>query len=227
MHPNGPYLGATVSLVDPVLTLGLPPKLTASTGVDALSHAVETYVAKGTNPFVEALALRSIELIARYLPTAYREGTNLEARENMMLASHLAGICENFANCGGIHSLAEATGGVRGDIPHGVAIGVYFPHVMEYNLPEAEGKFAKIAGAMGEKTQGLSVREAAEKAIRCIRKLVEDLQMPTNLRSLQITEKDLDAIAERAMWDMCTSGNPREIGRGEFLAIAKRALGER
>ena len=227
MYPDGPYLGATVSLVDPVLTLGLPPKLTASTGVDALSHAVETYVAKGTNPFVEALALRSIELIARHLPTAYREGSNMEARESMMLASHLAGICENFANCGGIHSLAEATGGVRGDIPHGVAIAVYFPHVMEYNLPEAETKFANIAGAMGEKTQGLSVREAAEKAITSIRKLIKDSDMPTNLRGLGVAEKDLDAIAERAMWDMCTSGNPREIGRDQFLAIAKRALGER
>lgn len=227
MHPGGPYLGATVCLVDPLLTLGLPSRLTASTGVDALSHAVETYVAKGTNPFVEALALRSIELTARYLPTAYSKGDDVEAREAMMLASHLAGICENFANCGGIHSLAEATGGVRGDIPHGVAIGVYFPHVMEYNLPEAEAKFAKIADAMGEKTQGLSVHEAAGKAITSIRKLIRDLDMPTNLRGLGVAEKDLDAIAERAMWDMCTSGNPREIGRDQFLAIAKRALGEK
>ncbi len=226
MYPNGPYLGATVCLVDPLLTLGLPPKLTASTGIDALSHAVETYVAKGTNPFVEALALRSIELIARYLRTAYSEGSNVEARESMMLASHLAGICENFANCGGIHSLAEATGGIRGDIAHGDAIAVYFPHVMLYNLPDAEAKFAKIATVMGEERRGLSLGEAAEKAIGCVRKLIEDLKMPTNLRSLGITEKELPAIAERATWDMCTSGNPRAIGGDQFLAIAKKALGE-
>jgi choline dehydrogenase len=224
MYPGGPYLGATVCLVDPLLTLGLPRKLTASTGVDALSHAVETYVAKGTNPFVEALALRSIELVATNLRTACIKGDNVEAREAMMLASHFAGICENFANCGGIHSLAEATGGVRGDIPHGVAIAVYFPHVMEYNLPETEAKFAKIAEAMGEKTGRLSVRKAAEKAIISIRKLIKDLDMPTNLKGLGVTEKDLDAIAERAMWDMCTSGNPREIARDQFLSIAKKAF---
>jgi alcohol dehydrogenase class IV len=224
MYPGGPYLGATVCLVDPLLTLGLPRKLTASTGVDALSHAVETYVAKGTNPFVESLALRSIELVATNLPTACNKGDNVEAREAMMLASHFAGICENFANCGGIHSLAEATGGVRGDIPHGVAIAVYFPHVMEYNLPEAEAKFAKIAEAMGEKTGSLSVRNAAEKAIVSIRKLIKDLDMPTSLRGLGVTDRDLDAIAERAMWDMCTSGNPREIGRDQFLSIAKKAF---
>jgi alcohol dehydrogenase class IV len=224
MYPGGPYLGATVCLVDPLLTLGLPRKLTASTGVDALSHAVETYVAKGTNPFVEALALRSIELVATNLPTACIKGDDVEAREAMMLASHFAGICENFANCGGIHSLAEATGGVRGDIPHGVAIAVYFPHVMEYNLPAAEAKFAKIAEAMGEETESLSVRNAAEKAIISIRKLIKNLDMPTNLRGLGVTERDLDAIAERAMWDMCTSGNPREIARDQFLSIAKKAL---
>jgi len=185
-HPGEPYLGATIALVDPSLTITLPPKLTASTGIDALSHVIETFTASDSTPIVESLALHSIELIAKWLPVAYADGENVEAREKMMFASMIAGICENYANCGAVHSLAEALGGVYGGVPHGLAIGVFLPKVMEFNRLVVSEKYAKIAEAMGEDTSGLSAYAAGRRAIFAIEELLEMLDMPATLKELGI-----------------------------------------
>ncbi|MCD6470485.1 iron-containing alcohol dehydrogenase [Candidatus Bathyarchaeota archaeon] len=221
LYPGGPYLGAMFALVDPLLTVTLPPAQTASTGIDALSHAIETYVAKGSPPFVEPLALRAIELISKYLPVAYADGGNIEARENMMFAAHIAGICENLANCGIMHSLGEVVGGMYWKIPHGVAIAVFMPKVMEFNRISVPEKFKKIAIAMGENVRGLSLREASLKAIEAIKNLLEDLELPKNLRSLGVEEKSLPEIAKKAMETVELEGNPRKATYEDLLMIAK------
>jgi len=222
LYPGGPYLGAVYALVDPLLTLTLPPLQTAATGIDALSHAIETYVSKGSPPIVEPLALHAIELIAKYLLIAYADGSNIEARENMMFAAHLAGMCENLANCGLIHSLAEVVGGVYWNVPHGCAIAVFMPKVMEFNRMAVPEKFKKIAIAMGEKVKGLSLREASKKAIDAVEKLLSDLKMPKSLKDLGVKEEDLTEIAKKAMETVEYGGNPRVASYEDILSIVKK-----
>jgi len=222
LYPGGPYLGAVYALVDPLLTLTLPPLQTAATGIDALSHAIETYVSKGSPLIVEPLALHAIELIAKYLLIAYADGSNIEARENMMFAAHLAGMCENLANCGLIHSLAEVVGGVYWNVPHGCAIAVFMPKVMEFNRMAVPEKFKKIAIAMGEKVKGLSLREASKKAIDAVEKLLSDLKMPKSLKDLGVKEEDLTEIAKKAMETVEYGGNPRVASYEDILSIVKK-----
>lgn len=222
LYPGGPYLGAVYALVDPLLTLTLPPLQTAATGIDALSHAIETYVSKGSPLIVEPLALHAIELIAKYLLIAYADGSNIEARENMMFAAHLAGMCENLANCGLIHSLAEVVGGMYWNVPHGCAIAVFMPKVMEFNRMAVPEKFKKIAIAMGEKVKGLSLREASKKAIDAVEKLLSDLKMPKSLKDLGVKEEDLTEIAKKAMETVEYGGNPRVASYEDILSIVKK-----
>jgi alcohol dehydrogenase class IV len=223
MYPGGPYLGATVALVDPLMTIPLPPRQTACTGIDALSHLVETYVAKGTNPIVEAWSVYAIDLIARNLRVAFADGSNLEAREKMMQASIMGGLNLNYANLGGIHSLGEGTGGLYGNIPHGVLMGIFFPHVIDYNRLANPQKYARIAAAMGEDVHGLSVMNAAKAAAHAVRRLLEDLDLPTRLKDVGVKRDDLPAIAERAVWDGATGGNPRAVTQADFVKIAEKA----
>lgn len=222
LYPGGPYLGATFALVDPLMTLTLPQSQTASTGIDALSHAIETYISKGSPPLVEPLALHAIELISKYLPLAYADGSNIEARENMMFAAHIAGLCENLANCGIMHSLAEALGGIYWNAPHGSAIAVFMPKVMEFNRTAAPEKFKKIAIAMGENIKGLSLREASMKSIDAVKNLIDDLELPKNLKNLGVKEEDLPEIAKKALETVEFEGNPRKTSYEDLLTIVKR-----
>jgi alcohol dehydrogenase class IV len=226
LYPGGPYLGAVFALVDPLMTLTLPPSQTASTGIDALSHAIETYVSKGSPPIVEPLALHAIELIAKYLPIAYADGSNIEARENMMFAAHIAGICENLANCGLIHSLAEVVGGMYWNVPHGTAIAVFMPEIMEFNRMAVPEKFKKIAIAMGEKVEGLSLREASIKAIDAVKKLISELKMAKSLKDLGVKEGDLPDIAKKAMETVEYGGNPRVASYEDLLTIVRKCYSQ-
>jgi alcohol dehydrogenase class IV len=222
LYPGGPYLGAVFALVDPLMTLTLPQSQTASTGIDALSHAIETYVSKGSPPIVEPLALHAIELISKCLPLAYADGNNIEARENMMFAAHIAGLCENLANCGIMHSLAEVVGGMYWNVPHGSAIAVFMPEVMEFNRMSAPEKFKKIAIAMGENVKGLSLREASMKSIDAVKNLIDDLEMPKNLKNLGVKEDDLPEIAKKALETVELEGNPRKTSYEDLLSIVKK-----
>jgi alcohol dehydrogenase class IV len=141
----------------------------------------------------------------------------------MMQASIMGGLNLNYANLGGIHSLGEGTGGLYGNIPHGVLMGIFFPHVIDYNRLANPQKYARIAAAMGEDVHGLSVMNAAKAAAHAVRRLLEDLDLPTRLKDVGVKRDDLPAIAERAVWDGATGGNPRAVTQADFVKIAEKA----
>ena len=182
-----------IAINDPVLMVGKPPALTAATGMDALTHAVEAYVSTIATPITDACAIKAIELIAQYLSAAVANGENLEARDKMAYAEYLAGMAFNNASLGYVHSMAHQLGGLY-NLPHGVCNAILLPAVSQYNLIACPQRFADIAFAMGENISGLSVTEAAEKAISAIRKLSTSIGIPTGLSALDVRVEDLKLI---------------------------------
>ena len=172
-----------IAINDPVLMVGKPPALTAATGMDALTHAVEAYVSTIATPITDACAIKAIELVAQYLSQAVANGENLEARDKMAYAEYLAGMAFNNASLGYVHSMAHQLGGFY-NLPHGVCNAILLPAVSQYNLIACPQRFADIAVAMGENINGLSVTEAAEKAIGAIRKLSASIGIPTGLKAI-------------------------------------------
>ncbi|MDS0300988.1 iron-containing alcohol dehydrogenase [Halogeometricum sp. S1BR25-6] len=222
LYPNGPYLGAEVSLVDPALTATLPPRQTAATGFDAFSHALENHVSSACPPIVKPLTRDIMGLVSDYLPTAYEDG-EMEAREQMMFGSHLAGICENFAGFGAIHSLAETTGGMYPEIPHGEAIAAYTPAVMRYNIEAVPGRYAEVAEAMGLDVSGLSDEEAALEAVDAVEELINRVDLPASLHDLGVAEEDLPEIAEKSLNTIEIHDNPRDADADDLLNVARDA----
>ncbi|ENK1242024.1 1,3-propanediol dehydrogenase [Clostridium sporogenes] len=212
-----------VSINDPVLMVKKPAGLTAATGMDALTHAVEAYVSKDANPVTDAAAIQAIKLIASNLRQAVALGENLEARENMAYASVLAGMAFNNANLGYVHAMAHQLGGLY-DMPHGVANAMLLPHVERYNLISNPKKFADIAEFMGECVEGLSVMEAAEKAIDAMFKLSKDLGIPTSLKDMGVKEEDIEYMAEMALKDGNAFSNPRKGNKQNIIEIFKSAF---
>lgn len=223
LHPGGPYLGAQVSLVDPELTASLPPRQTAATGFDAFSHALENHVAAGAPALVKPYTAEVMGLVPEYLPDAYENGT-MTARERMLWGSHMAGFCENYAGFGAIHSLAEVTGGMYPEIPHGEAIAVFTPPVMRYNLEAVPERYAEVAAAMGVRTDGLSATEAAIEAVDAVETLIERVDLPRSLDELGVAEGDLPEIAEKAMNTIEIHDNPREATAEDMLAVTREAF---
>ena len=220
------YLLPDIAVLDPLMTQSLPPKLTASTGMDALTHAVESYVGIDTSPHSEALAVAAIELIFNNLVQATENGNDLEARGAMLIASNLAGTSFSHSMCGCVHSMAHATGGLT-RVPHGVANGILLPHGMEYNFDECKEKYAKLAHFMGADVTGLSVDDAARKAIEAVRSLHKKLNalgaIPINLREAGVPEESLEAIAQAAEEDGTTIYNLREVVAEDILVHLKNA----
>lgn len=197
-----------VSIDDPEMMMGMPPSLTAATGMDALTHAVEAYVSTIATPITDACALKAIELIAGNLRDAVANGGNFAARDAMTYAEFLAGMAFNNASLGYVHAMAHQLGGFY-NLPHGVCNAILLPHVEAFNLISSPKRFADIAAAMGENIEGLSVREAADKALSAIKKLSEDIGIPSGLTQLGVKEEDLSIMAENAMKDACSFTNPR------------------
>ena len=211
-----------VSFNDPELMIGKPARLTAATGMDALTHAVEAYVSKDANPVTDASAIQSIKLISNNLRQAVAMGENLEARTNMAYASLLAGMAFNNANLGYVHAMAHQLGGLY-DMPHGVANAMLLPHVCKYNIISNPQKFADIAEFMGENIVGLSVHEAAEKAIDAMFRLSKDIGIPTSLKEMGIKEEDFEYMAEMALKDGNAFSNPRKGNKQDIINIFKAA----
>ncbi|AOM84517.1 1,3-propanediol dehydrogenase [Salisediminibacterium beveridgei] len=211
-----------VSINDPELMVGKPPALTAATGMDALTHAVESYVSLGANAVTDAHAIQAIKLISDNLRQAVAYGHNLEARENMANASLLAGMAFNNAGLGYVHAMAHQLGGLY-DIPHGVANAVLLPHVENFNMISNPAKFADIARFMGENIDGLSVRDAADKAVQAIRTLSEDVKIPASMRELGVKEEDIELMAELAMQDGNAFSNPIQGTKEDIITIFKNA----
>lgn len=211
-----------VSFNDPELMVGKPAGLTAATGMDALTHAVEAYVSKDANPVTDASAIQSIKLIANNLRQAVAMGDNIEARTNMAYASLLAGMAFNNGNLGYVHAMAHQLGGLY-DMPHGVANAMLLPHVCKYNLISNPQKFADIAEFMGENIDGLSVHEAAEKAIDAMFRLSKDIGIPTSLKEMGVKEEDFEYMAEMSLKDGNAFSNPRKGNEKDIVNIFKSA----
>ncbi|MCM3672112.1 iron-containing alcohol dehydrogenase [Mesobacillus maritimus] len=211
-----------VSINDPELMVGKPAALTAATGMDALTHAVESYVSLGANPVTDAAAIQAIKLVSQNLRQAVAYGGNMEARENMAYASLLAGMAFNNAGLGYVHAMAHQLGGLY-DMPHGVANAILLPHVERYNLISNPEKFAQIAEFMGENIDGLSVREAADKAIDAIVKLSEDVNIPSSLRELGVKKEDFEYMSKMALQDGNAISNPIQGKEEDIFKIFESA----
>jgi alcohol dehydrogenase len=212
-----------IAINDPRLMVGMPPALTAATGMDALTHAVEAYVSTIATPITDACAIKAIELVAQYLSPAVANGEHLEARDKMSYAEYLAGMAFNNASLGYVHSMAHQLGGFY-NLPHGVCNAILLPAVSQYNLIACPQRFADIAVAMGENINGLSVTEAAGKAISAIRRLSASIGIPTGLKALNVKEEDLKVMAENAKKDACQFTNPRKATLEQVIEIFKAAM---
>ncbi|MFE4075200.1 hydroxyacid-oxoacid transhydrogenase [Peribacillus sp. YIM B13477] len=232
------YLRPTVALLDPELTLGLPAYVTACSGIDALSHAIEAYTAKpsayiqaegnilfqGSIPISDALAYRAIELIAKNLPLAVQQGSNLEARSNMLMGSLLAGMSFSNAGTATAHALAYPIGGLVKS-PHGEVTGLLLPYVMEYNAAVETEKMVRISQAFNVNSDGLSDKEAALTASKAVLTLLGEIGLPTKLREIGIKEEDIPEIAEKTLQiDRLIRNNPRVPTQHSLEELLRNAL---
>ena len=212
-----PYNLADVVFIDAAFTATMPPRITASTGMDALSHAVEAFLSLGSNPLTDSFALEAIRKITDNLEEAFVHGDNLDARLNMSLAAMLAGIA--FGNAGVIagHAIAH-TLGARYNIPHGVSAALVLPYVMEYNAPTVKEKLAKVARELGE--IGLSEEEAAARTVTRVKGMLETLDLPTGLSDINVPEEDLPALADAVVKEKgYLARNPRTVEQEDAVRI--------
>ena len=212
-----------VAIDDPVLMVGKPPALTAATGMDALTHAIEAYVSTIATPITDACAEKAIRLIAEWLRPAVAMGANLGARDAMCYAQFLAGMAFNNASLGYVHSMAHQLGGFY-NLPHGVCNAILLPVVCEYNLIACPDRFADIATFMGVDTCGMTVTEAAEAGIASIRELSASIGIPTGLTELDVKEADFKVMAENAKKDACQFTNPRTATLDQVIGMFAAAM---
>jgi alcohol dehydrogenase len=218
-----------IAVDDPLLMMGMPPALTAATGMDALTHAVEAYVSTIATPMTDSAAEKAIELIATHLRPAVANGQDIVAREGMAYAEYLAGMAFNNASLGHVHAMAHQLGGFY-DLPHGECNAILLPHVSRFNLIAKMDRFVKIAELMGEDLTGLSKREAADKALEAITKLSTDIGIPAGLIELgkrygkEVKAEDIDTMTGNAQKDACGLTNPRTPKDADVKAIYTAAL---
>lgn len=222
------HLLPSLAIVDPMIMVNLPPHLTSATGLDALTHSVEAYLALGANDYTNGLALGSIKLIFEYLPRAVANGQDLEARERMAYAQTMAGLAFNSAGLGLVHALSHPLSATY-DIPHGAANALLLPWVMDFNLISCMEKMADIAGAAGESVAGLSRRAAAAVAARAVRRLADDLGIIANISDAAEMagkkadfEKDIDGLVRDAASDIFRRFNPRLSSPADIRGIYSR-----
>jgi alcohol dehydrogenase len=218
------YAIPEVAILDPMLTLSMPPALTANTGMDALVHAIESYVSATTTPFSEILAIEAIQLIVHNLPLAYSKGNNVIARYNMLLAANLAGLAFASSRLGAVHGLAYVID-IDYHIPHGRANAIMLPHVMNFNKTGNLQKFARIAEALGENIAGLSAFEAAEKSVEAVKNLLKALQIPFTLSEYGIPKDHLPNLVAGGMKQArLFVPNPRDLTREDVKGIYENAF---
>lgn len=212
-----------VALVDAELMYTLPKSLTAATGMDALTHAIEGLITKGAWEMSDMFEIKAIEMINHYLETAVNEPTNEEARNGMAVAQYIAGMAFSNVGLGLVHGMAHPLGAIF-DIPHGVANALLLPTVMAFNAPAALDKYADIAKAMNVYRPGMSQEEAADAAVRAVRELAVRVGIPQHLSALGIQESDLERLSQAALADVCTPGNPREVTQELIYELYKQVL---
>ena len=206
-----------VAIVDAELMASMPSKLIASTGMDALTHAIEGYITKGAHTISDMFEIKSIELIAKHLRGAVAD-RNMTDMDGMSIAQYVAGMGFSNVGLGIVHSMAHPLGAVF-DIPHGVANALLLPIVMEFNMSACIEKYGDIARAMGVDTIGMTKEEAARAAVEAVRKLSKDISIPQTLREISIKKEDLPRLAKDALADVCTGGNPKDVVLEDILGL--------
>lgn len=214
---------ASLSVNDPELMLSKPSSLTAATGMDALTHAVEAMVTPGAFTVTNATAAAAVELIFEYLPRAVRDGNDLEAREHMTYACFLGGMAFNNAGLGYVHAMAHQLGGVY-DLPHGVCNAMLLPYVEELNAKHVPDKFRHIAKAIGMDVRNKSDEECSEYVIEAIRQLSREVGIPEKLSELGVMDPDIELLADNAMKDACAPGNPYQPSKEEVMELFRKIV---
>ncbi|MDM5316220.1 iron-containing alcohol dehydrogenase [Fictibacillus sp. b24] len=215
-------IAPVLAIVDPELTYGLPAHLTASTGMDALVHAIEAFTCKRSNPISDGLSLQAMKHIYPYLRKAVNDGNDQEARYNMMVGSTLAGMAFSHADVASVHCMAEAIGGLY-DTPHGVANSMFLPYIVEYNAKTELEKHAVIARTIGIASLVDSDRDATARLVDEMKQLAVDLSIPTFSSLPEVKQDDFDYLAESSYLNGSTSSNAREITKEDYLELFKRA----
>jgi choline dehydrogenase len=221
---GGPLIGPHLALIDPLLAVGLPPALTAFTGMDALSHAVECFTCAYAQPLTDAVALLAIEYIGRSLRVAFANGQDVEARARMAMAAMLAGLAYGSESAGAVHAMAQTFGGVF-DVHHGYLTGIMLAPCSAYNLLGNPDRYARIAAALGEDVRGLSTLEAARRGVAAIEALTRDLEFPPFCEFTGARPADIPRLAKMAEADPQTIGNPRLIDARGYEKIYARLMG--
>lgn len=211
------------SIVDAELMYTLPKGTTAATGLDALTHAIEGYITKGAWEMSDMFEIEAIRMINKYLRTAVFEPTNPVGRNGMAVAQYIAGMAFSNVGLGVVHGMAHPMGSLF-DIPHGVANALLLPTIMEFNAPVCLDKYVEIAKAMDAYREGMTKEEAAEAACKAVRDLAIEVGIPQHLTEIGIKEEDIPALAEQAITDVCTPGNPREVTKEDIIALYKKVL---
>lgn len=210
-------IGAHVAIIDPAMMVGLPPAITAATGMDALSHGIECYTCDYHQPFTDSFALAAMEYVGRWLRVAYEDGGNLEARTFMAHGATFGGMAYGTESAGAAHAMSQSAGGVH-ECPHGALTARVLGPVCEYNAPAAPERYARIAQALGVNVHGLAPLEAAEAGIEELYRLTEDVGIPT-MEELGFSEEEIPMLARIAYEDPQTIGNPREVGISDYEEI--------
>ncbi|WP_438296383.1 iron-containing alcohol dehydrogenase [Sporosarcina sp. FA15] len=218
------YLLADVAIVDPALTISLPPKVTAATGVDALTHAVEAYISKNASPISDALALQAVRLISNAIRTAVSNGEDKQARTDMSYGSYLAGLAFFNAGVAGVHALAYPIGG-QFHIAHGDSNAVLLPYVMGYIRQSCEKRMKDIYDAMGFSSANISQEEASYKCVAELKRLVEDVNIPSTLKGFNVTEEALESLTNDAIEQKrILARSPMPLGKDDIYTIYKAAF---
>lgn len=212
-----------LSVNDPLLMLAKPAGLTAATGMDALTHAIEAYVSTAANPITDACALKAVAMIAGNLRQAVKDGNDVHAREQMAYAQFLAGMAFNNASLGYVHAMAHQLGGFY-NLPHGVCNAVLLPHVEAFNASVAAARLADVAQAMGVAEAGADAAANARRCLEAIRRLSADIGIPGGLRELGVKEEDIPTLASNALKDACGLTNPRPASQADIEGVFRSAL---
>ncbi|WP_305841656.1 L-threonine dehydrogenase [Photobacterium leiognathi] len=212
-----------MSVNDPQLMLAKPASLTAATGMDALTHAIEAYVSTAATPITDAVAIKAIELIQQNLRTAVKEGQNLNAREQMAYAQFMSGMAFNNASLGYVHAMAHQLGGYY-NLPHGVCNAVLLPHVQRYNAQVSAERLRDVAKAMGVDVEGMTAEQGADAALEAIVALSKDVGIPSGLKELGAKEEDIALLADNALKDACGFTNPKQATHEEISQIFMAAM---
>ncbi|MFM1654850.1 iron-containing alcohol dehydrogenase [Brevibacillus sp. B_LB10_24] len=212
-----------IAIIDPQTLTTKDKRLTANTGMDALTHAIESYISLAATPLTEVLSLQAMRLISQYLRPSAASQYNAEAKQAMAMASLQAGIAFSNAILGAVHAMSHQLGGLL-DLPHGEVNAILLPYVLEYNYIAAPERYKNIAEALGENTAGLSLHDSSRLALKAVKDLARDLDIPESLASLGLLPEHIDLLSSHAVLDVCMATNPRDMTVQDVISIFRKAL---